>query len=655
VPVLKIIPGFVSQPLVRLIVIVLLMVQTAWVIAKPTSQDRSTIAERYKWNVSLIYPSWADWEAGMVNMEAKVAEYVALKGSLNEGPAAVLAAYQLADEIGRLSYLIYRYPGLQRDIDQRDQSIAGRFQQVQAAFAKMDTATAWFTPELLAIPKEQMVSWIDETPALAAYRYPILDTYRRMAHVLDEAGEQLLSYANQFRGTPGAIYEALSTADIQFPQVTLSSGENVTMTSGAYRRTLATAREQGDRRAAFEAHYGVYAAAKNTYAAIYNSILQRDWYDAKSRDYPSTLAEALAGDAVPEAVYTNLVQAVRAGTEPLKRYQALRKKILKLNDYHSYDDALPLLETDVDYPYDQARGMVVESVAPLGKAYQVQLEEYLNGDAIDVYESAGKRSGAYVAGVYGVGPYMLLNYNDTLDAVFTLAHEAGHAMHTQLSYANQPFSTSSYTIFVAEVASTINERFLLEKLLQESKSAEERFLLLQKAIENIAGTFYSQVLFADYELQAHQRAEQGEPITAAVLSEIYSGIARDYQSKEVAQDELYENLWARIPHFFNSPFYVYKYATCFASSAALYSAMTNGTEAERAAATERYLTLLRSGGNDFPMEQLKKAGVDLAKPEAIQAVIQQMDDLVSRLEEEAFKLGLISASSATDVRQAGLD
>ena len=640
-------PGLSLSALARALVITVLLFQSALSLAKSESLDPPANPAAYQWDFSMIYASWEAWEAGMAEMKGKVNEYVALKGTLEQGPAAILKAYQLSDEIGRLSYLTYRYPGLQRDIDQRDQSISGRFQQVQAAFAQMDTSTAWFTPELLLIPEQKMIQWIDTTPALAPYRYPILDTYRQKAHVLDETGERLLSYSGQFKRTPSAIYEALSTADIDFPEVTLTTGETLRMTSGAYRRTLETAREQADRQAAFEAHYGTYAATKNTYAAIYNSILQRDWYDARSRDYPSTLASSLDSDAVPLEVYTNLVQAVRAGTEPLKRYQTLRKKILKLDEYHLYDDALPLLDAAVDYPYAQAREMVVDSVLPLGTAYQTQLRDFLNSRAVDVYESAGKRSGAYVAGVYGVGPYMLLNYNDTLDAVFTLAHESGHAMHTNLSYANQPFATASYTIFVAEVASTTNERFLLEKLLNESDNPAERFLLLQKAIENIAGTFYAQVSFADYELQAHQRAEQGEPITAEVLTAIYRDISRAYQSKEVTEDALYDNLWARIPHFYNSPYYVYKYATCFASSAALYNAMTTGTEAEQAAAKERYLTLLRSGGDDLPMAQLKKAGVDLSKSEAIQAVIQQMDDLVSRLEVEAVNLGLIAAIDVT--------
>jgi oligoendopeptidase F len=263
---------------------------------------------------------------------------------------------------------------------------------------------------------------------------------------------------------------------------------------------------------------------------------------------------------------------------------------------------------------------------------------FVGGGRIDVYENPGKRSGAYSAGVYGVGPFMLLNYNDTLDSVFVLAHEAGHAMHTVLSYEHQPYATSDYTIFVAEVASTTNERFLLEELLRRTSDPKERFLLLQHAADSIVGTYYTQVLFADFELQAHRLVERGEPVTTEVLRKIYREAARAYYGDAVTFDEFYEYTWARISHFYNSPYYVYQYATCFASSAQLFRAMTTGTAESRKAATERYLNLLKSGGNDHPMAQLQKAGVDLTQRATIQAVIDQLDTLVTQMEAESAKI-----------------
>jgi len=299
---------------------------------------------------------------------------------------------------------------------------------------------------------------------------------------------------------------------------------------------------------------------------------------------------------------------------------------------------VPIFRSDRKYPYPEARELALASVAPLGAEYVAKYRRFVSGGRIDVYENEGKRSGAYSANVYGVGPYMLMNYNDTLDAAFTLAHEAGHAMHSVLSSESQPFVTSDYTIFVAEVASTTNERFLLDEMLRRTSDPKERFLLLEHAVDSIVLTFYTQVMFADFELRAHRRVEHGEPLTTQVLNELYAGLLKEYWGDAVATDDFYRVTWSRIPHFFNSPYYVYQYATFFASSAQLYTALTTGSPESRRAATERYLTLLRSGGNDHPMAQLQKAGVDLTQPATIRAVIDQLDRLVSQMETEAAKI-----------------
>jgi len=606
--------------------------------AKPETRVRSEIPEKYRWDFSPIFPSWETWEAAMKEMEGKMDAFAALKGSLGLGPEAVLKAYRAYDEIGMMQYKVYRYPQLQRDVDMKEQTIAGKFQRVGAVFAKFGTATAWFTPELLTIPQATMESWIAKTPALAPYKFGILDNYRQQAHVLDEKGERLLSFASRFNQTPTQTFQELSTTDIKFPNVTLSDGKDITLTPGVYQSVLLTNHRQADRAAAFDAYLKTYAATANTYAAIYNGVMQRGWFTAQARNYGSTLEAALDGNNIPVNVVTNLVEAVRAGTAPLQRYAKLRKKLLGLETYHLYDGSIPIYQTDRKYPYDESTDLVIESVAPLGADYTRQYRTFVSGGRIDVYENEGKRSGAYSAGVYGVGPYLLLNYNDTMDALYTFAHEAGHAMHTVLSYATQPFATADYTIFVAEVASTTNERFLLQTMLAQTNDPKERFLLLQHAVDAIVGTFYTQVLFADFELQAHRLVEQGEPVTADVLNQIYLNLLKDYYGDAVTVDELYKFTWTRIPHFFNSPYYVYQYATCFASSAKLFKDMTTGSEASKQAATERYLTLLKSGGNDHPMEQLRKAGVDLTQRETVQALVEQMDELVSQMEAEAVKI-----------------
>ncbi|HEY6510939.1 MAG TPA: oligoendopeptidase F [Burkholderiaceae bacterium] len=601
-------------------------------------RERSEIPAEFRWDFSAIYPSWDAWEAGMREMEAKTEAFAALKGTLKNGPDAVLKAYLAFDEIGKLQYRLYRYPQLQRDVDTRDQAVAGRFQRVGALFSKFDTATAWFSPELLTVPQPTMQRWLEQTPALGPYRFPILEVYRREAHVLDEKGERLLSLAGRFGDTPRQTYAELSTSDIKFPTVTLADGQSVTLSPGNYFALLNDNRNQADRAKAAAAHVGTYATTAHTYAALYNSVLQRDWFVAQARNFPTTLDAALHTDAVPRQVVETLVEATRSGAAPLQRYLRLRKKLLGLETYHPYDGSLPIFKSDKTYPYATARELTLAAVAPLGDEYLSRYRRFVSGGRIDVYENPGKRSGAYSAGVYGVGPYLLLNSNDTLDSMFTFAHETGHAIHTVLSYENQPFATSDYTIFVAEVASTTNERFLLEELLRRTSDPKERFLLLQHAADSIVGTYYTQVLFADFELQAHRLVERGQPITTEVLRKLYREVARAYYGDAVTFDEFYEYTWARITHFYQSPYYVYQYATCFASSAQLFQAMTTGTPESRRAATERYLALLKSGGNDHPMAQLKKAGVDLTQRATIQAVIDQLDNLVTRMETEAAKI-----------------
>lgn len=602
------------------------------------ARPRAEIPAEFKWDFGPIYPDWAAWEAGMAEMERLMDDFVKRKGTLAQGPQVLLAAYRELDEIGKLQYRIYRYPQLQRDVDTRDQSISGRFQRVGALFAKFDAATSWFTPELLTIPEATVSEWLQTSPALAPYRFTILDEFRKREHVLDEKGERILSLATPLNQAPRTVYEELSTSDIRFPTLEFRNGQSVKLTPGAYAALLESNPNQDERARAAEAHLQTYGATAATYAAIYKGVLERDWFVAQARGFADTLQAALFGNAIPPAVVENLIAATRAGTEPLRRYIRLRRKLLGLAEYHTYDNFQPLFRIDKKYPYPQARDEVLASVAPLGQAYGERYRRFVQGGRIDVFESEGKRSGAYSAGVYGVGPYLLLNHNDTLDAMFTLAHEAGHAMHTVLSYENQPFVTADYTIFVAEVASTTNERFLLEHLLGKTSDPKERFLLLQHAADQIMQTFYTQVMFADFELQAHRLVEQGQPVTAEVLNGIYLQLLKDYYGDALTIDDFYKHTWARISHFFNSPYYVYQYATCFASSAQLFKAMTTGAEAERKAASARYIELLSSGGNDHPMEQLKKAGVDLTQRAPIQAVIDQMDELVARMEQEVAKV-----------------
>ena len=605
---------------------------TAEATAAPELRDRTGIPDRFKWNLTHIFADWPAWQRAYDELDTKIGAYAALQGTLAKDPDPLLAAMKLSDDIGQLTYKVWYFASLKYDEDQRDNQINARRQQVQILFAKANQASAWFNPELLDIPLPTVQQWMSEHPDLALYRFALEDLYRQQEHVLDEKGEHLLSLSNRFSSAPHDAYAALSTADLTHPTMILSSGSEVTLTYGQYRAILATNRNQADRAAAFEAYHQLFASNVNTYASLYNGVLQRDWFHAQARGYASTLDAALHGNNIPRTVLENLIAQTKEGVEPLRRYHRVRKKALKLDRYHTYDTTIPLVSFDRKYPYERILGWLPESVAMLGNEYQRAMREVLDGQCIDVYENPGKRSGAYSAPVYGAQPYMLLNYNDTLDAVFTLAHELGHSMHTVLSHAHQPFVYAGYTIFVAEVPSTLSEELFLDYMLEHTSDEHEEIVLLQHAIDGIVGTFYTQVMFADYEWQAHRLVEEGKPITAEVLGDIYFGLLQAYHGDSLDYDDASRATWARIPHFYSTPFYVYQYATCFASSAQIMRQITTGSDSERAEATARYLTMLKSGGSDHPMTLLERAGVDLSRPEAVRAVVDHLDVLVTKLE-----------------------
>ena len=606
---------------------------------RPVTRNRHDIDDQFKWNLSNIYEGWEAWDVAYKTLAEKINCYQKLKGTLSNGPESLLDALRYNDELDELSYRVWYYPALHFDEDQRDNDLNAKRQQVQILMARWQESASWFHPELLAVSFDTVQMWMREHKELAKYRFYIESLYRQQEHVLDEAGERLMSLTSRLGEAPGDTYSALSTADIRYPTVTLSHGEETVVSYGRYREILATCRERRDRMVAFEALHEVFKANLNTYAALYSSVLQRDWFHAKARGYRTTLEAALHGNNIPPSVVENLITSTRASVDPLRRYHRLRKRSLGLDNYHVFDFSIPLVETDETHPYSDAVEGVVESSWRLGEAYQDRVREAFKSRWIDVYENDGKRSGAYSAPVYGVHPYMLLNYNDTLDSAFTLAHEMGHSIHTLLAHESQPIRYAGYTIFVAEVPSTLAEALFLEYMLERTTDPKQRIVLLQHAIDNITGTFYSQVLFADYELQAHRLVEEGKAVTADVLTELYGGLLDHYYADALDANELSRITWARIPHFFNSPYYVYQYATCFASAAKLGTDILSSDMAVREAAVDTYFTLLKAGGSDYPMDLLRQAGVDLSQPETVQAVSYQLEQLVSQLETELKQVG----------------
>ena len=596
--------------------------------------ERESVEPRFTWDLSSIFPGWTEWETQYQALDRRIDAFKQYEGTLAKRPGQLLSALREQDELGQLAYKVWYFAALQYDQDQRDNVVNGHRQRVQMLIARWRQASSWFSPELLSIPVETVRGWMDQSPDLALYRFFIEDLFRQQAHVLDQAGERLLSLASRLGAVPNDAYSALSTADARFPTITLSTGESVQVSYGQYRRLLATCRRQADRRAAYEALYDTYASSLNTYAALYNGVMQREWFESRARGYGSTLEAALFGNDIPPSVVHNLIRETKNGVEPFRRYHRLRRRVLGLDEYFVFDGFVPLVEHDVRYPYEAVLDWITESVGPLGSDYRERVRAAFAGRWIDVYENQGKRSGAYSAPVYGAHPYMLLNYNDTLDAVFTLAHEMGHSIHTVLSHESQPFVYAGYTIFVAEVPSTLSEALLLDLMLERATTRAERVVLLQHAIDNIVGTFYNQVMFADFELQAHQLVEQERPVTSDDLSGIHTRLLHDYWGDALSPDSRAQLTWARIPHFFQSPYYVYQYATCFASSAKLMRDIRSSDAGARQAAVDRYLELLRSGGSDYPMALLARAGVDLSAPATVRAVVDQLDDLVTRLEGE---------------------
>ena len=598
--------------------------------------ERSEIKQEYKWNLSDIYENYSDWEKDFEKVSELKKELAGFKGQFgNEGK--LLEFFQKQEEMDKISYKLYRYPQLARDLNSSDKEAVEHLQKVQFLFAEISTELSWVNSELVD-NRENIEKWI-EKKEFDDYRFGLKNLFRLQKHILEEKESKLLSYYSSFFSAPRSIYSEVTVTDVEWPQVTLSSGEKVYVTPANYSKILSTNRNQEDRKLMFQTFYTIYEKKKNTIGAIYNSILQKGIASKKAYNYDSFLLSHLESDNIPEEIYLNLVNTVKNNTKPLQRYLKLRKKILGLEKYYNFDGSINLIEFDKEYEYDDAKEIVLNSVAPLGKDYVEKMKKAISEGWLDVFEAKGKRTGAYSAGVYGVHPYMLLNYNKTLDSVFTLAHELGHTLHTLYSDENQPFSMADYTIFVAEVASTFNERLLLDYMLENTNDPKERIALLEQEIGNIVGTFYFQALLADYEYQAHKLAEAGEPITAEVLSKIMEDLFDKYYGDIIEKDDLIYIFWARVPHFFNSPFYVYQYATCFASSAILYEKMINSSdESEKKQTLDKYIQLLSSGGNDFPMEQLKKAGVDLSKIETIEAVAKQFDLLLDKLEVEIEKL-----------------
>lgn len=576
------------------------------------------------WDLESIYPTPADWEQDFARLEAELPRLAACQGTLGRSGADLLGALQLRDETGvRLGKLLV-YAELHRDEDTANSFFLALCDRAQMLQTRYRGATAFFEPELLALPPATLARCRAEAPGLALYDHYLADLFRQQAHVLAAEVEELLARAGDLAQGPETIFAMLNNADMRFPVIRDADGRDVELTQGRFIPLLASP-DRRVRREVFAALYGTYRRHLHTLAATLAASVKKDVFFARARRYSSALAAALGKGNIPASVYHNLIRVVNDNLPLLHRYLRLRRRLLGLDELRMYDLYTPLVAAvDRPYPWPEAKALVTAALAPLGAGYVATVRHGLENRWVDVYENRNKRSGAYSWGSYATQPFILLNYDEKLDGVFTLAHELGHSLHSYYTRTHQPPVYGDYTIFVAEVASTLNEHLLSHHLLAQNPDRRLRLYLLNQQLESFRTTLFRQTLFAEFELLIHTRVEQNEPLTAEVLCRQYYDLNQKYYGAEAVVDPEIELEWARIPHFYTA-FYVYQYATGLAAATALaQQVLTQGQPA-----VDRYLGFLMSGSSDYPINLLQGAGVDMTSPAPVQ---QALDTFAARLE-----------------------
>jgi oligoendopeptidase F len=593
-----------------------------------TLPRRSEIPAELTWNLASIYPTDARWEEDFAHVAGLLPELRSYAGRMGDSGATLLEALGRRDHAYEVWGRLFVYATMRMHEDSTNSTYQGLADRATTLANELNAATAYMTPEILAIPQERLDTFLAETPGLQLYRHALDEINRQRAHVLSPELEALLAQASEIGNAPEHIFEMLNNADMTFPIVRDAQGNEVQLTHGNYVPKFLESHDREVRRTAFEAMLGTYERYRNTLAATYAAQVKRDIFFARTRHYASAIEAALDANNIPVSVYDNLLATVDQNLPRLHRYLALRKKLLGLDELHMYDLYVPMVrEVEYTVPFEQAKEQVARALAPLGQEYVSALTAGFASRWIDVLENVGKRSGAYSWGSYGTQPFVLLNYQESLDSMFTLAHEMGHSMHSYFTWQTQPFPYSSYTLFVAEVASTLNEALLTHYLLENTADRELRKYIINHALETFRTTLYRQTLFAAFEREAHARAEAGEALTPELLSAIFRAQNEKYYGAQVAVDRLIDIEWARIPHFYSS-FYVYQYATGISASAALARQIL--TEGEPA--VQRYRRFLAAGSSDYSIDLLREAGVDLSTPAPIQQALDTFSDYLDELE-----------------------
>jgi oligoendopeptidase F len=593
--------------------------------------DRSEIDEKYKWNLADIYDSKDSWKEAKDALVAKLPEMEKFKGKLTQSADELLAYLELSSKIGKEASKLYIYANMHSDLDTRDMKYSGMTKELQQIFSDFSSKLAFVDPEILSVEWSVIEGFINEKPGLLVYKKYLKDLYLQKEHTLSEPEERILALSGMSSGISSSVYSTFSNAEMPKPEVILSSGEKVILSNSSYAKYRSSTNRE-DRELVFDEFWNNYKNYQATFGELLYGEVKNALFKSKARHYKSSLEAALKPKNIPTSVYHSLVENVNKNLPAFHRYLEIKKRMMGLDTLKYLDLYAPVTKgVDLQYNFDEAQGIILKSLQPLGEEYVATIKKAFSERWIDVYPTTAKRSGAYSNGAFYDGhPFMLLNYNGLYEDVSTTTHELGHTMHSYFSNKTQPFPLADYTIFVAEVASTFNEVLLFDYMIKTIKDDDVKLSLLMKRLDGFKGTLFRQTQFAEFELKIHEAVQAGKPLTGEVLSEMYMDIVKRYYGHEegVCYVDDYINMeWAFIPHFYYN-FYVYQYSTSFTASNSLAERVLSKEDG----AIENYLAFLGSGGSDYPIELLKKAGIDMTSSEAFDKTIVSMNRVMDEIE-----------------------
>jgi oligoendopeptidase F len=590
------------------------------------SDNRSHIDEKYQWDLSTVFATDDAWEAELASLDGDLENAKAYKGRLTASSNDLLAITESYLALSRRLEKLYVYASMKNDQD----TTVAKYQEYQAKataiYAKFSEIFAFYEPELMQLSKEAFEDFVAETPALSAYAHFFEQLFKRQPHVLSQAEEELLAGAQEIFGAAGETFGILDNADIIFPIVLDDEGKEIQLTHGNF-ISLLESKNRDVRKEAYQALYATYEQFQHTYAKTLQTNVKVHNYEARVHHFKSAREAALSANFIPESVYDTLIETVNANLPLLHRYVELRKKILKLDDLKMYDIHTPLSEMDMSFTYEEALAKAEDVLAVFGKEYSERVHRAFTERWIDVHVNKGKRSGAYSGGSYDTNAFMLLNWQDTLDNLFTLVHETGHSLHSTFTRENQPYVYGDYSIFLAEIASTTNENILTETLLKEVDDDKARFAILNHYLDGFKSTIFRQAQFAEFEDIIHKADQAGEVLTSDYLNQLYADLNEKYYGLSKADNPEIQYEWARIPHFYYN-YYVYQYATGFAAASYLADKIVHGTQAD----IDRYLNYLKAGNSDYPLNVIKKAGVDMTTSAYLDAAFRIFEERLDELE-----------------------